>query len=140
MDYQKFEKALKHLQSQYDNYLSMDSRTSLTDLDKDGISESVVQRFETCYDMAWKHVKKFLNHEFGLPEVPNSPKPVLRLAYENHIIDDIDNWLKYANARTGTAHDYSMQKFNDALDVTGSFLADAIALYSRMTGKTLSDE
>lgn len=139
MEYNKLKKSLIHLDMQYKNYLTMNQRENLSQLDREGISESVVQRFETCYDMLWKHVKKYLENEAGLPDVPNSPKPVLRIAFENHIVDDMEKWIDYANARVGTAHDYSEEKFKQALEKTGDFIKDAISVYCKMTKEEWSD-
>ncbi|NLB63605.1 MAG: nucleotidyltransferase [Fibrobacter sp.] len=136
MQYDKLKKALIHLEKQYANYLSMDNRESLSELDKEGIAESVIQRFETCYDTAWKHLKKHLEVELGLPDVTSSPKPVLRLAHENNIIRNIENWIDYANVRVATAHDYSEEKFKDALEKVGGFIKDAIWVYETMTNET----
>lgn len=136
IDYDKLKKSLIHLERQYSNYLSMGTRDDLSDLDREGISESVVQRFETCYDTLWKHLKKHLEEDLGIPEVPSSPKPVLRMAYDNGLIENIEDWLDYANARVATAHDYSEEKFKDALDKTGDFIQDAISAYESMTKET----
>lgn len=114
----------------------MDTRTDLSDLDKEGISESVIQRFETCYDTVWKHIKKYLEAELGIPDVPNSPKPVLRLAYENNVIENIEHWIDYANARVATAHDYSEEKLKSALEKIDSFIQNAIFAYEGMTKET----
>lgn len=136
IDYDKLKKSLMHLEKQYNNYQSMDKRDNLSELDKEGISESVVQRFETCYDTLWKHLKKYLEEELGIPDVPSSPKPVLRLAHNNGIIENIENWIDYANARVGTAHDYSEEKFKNALKKTGDFIQDVILAYELMTNET----
>ncbi len=140
IEYDKLKKSFIHLEKQYNNYLSMNGRNNLSQLDREGISESVVQRFETCYDTLWKHLKKYLENETGLPDVPNSPKPVLRVAFENHIIEDIEKWIEYANARVGTAHDYSEQKFKEALDKTGDFLKDVISVYCKMKNEEWTSE
>lgn len=132
-EYDKLKKSLQHLEKQYENYLSMNERETLSDLDKDAISESVVQRFETCYDTLWKHLKKYLEEEVGLVVASNSPKPIFRLAYENQIIDEVENWFEYAQARIDTSHDYSEQKFMSTLEKTGNFIRDAIELYKVMT-------
>lgn len=136
MQYDKLKKALIDLEKQYVNYQAMDYRLSLSVLDKEGIAESVIQRFETCYDTMWKHLKKHLEDEMGLPEVPSSPKPVLRLAHENNIITHIENWIGYANTRVATAHDYSEEKFKAALDKVGDFIKGAILVYETMTNET----
>ncbi len=134
IDYQKFEKSLQHLEEQYDNYCSSEQRSELTKLDKDAIKESVIQRFETCYDSLWKTLKRYLTEQLGLPEVPNSPKPVFRLAFENALLpSDISHWIMYANMRIGTTHDYSQQKAEEALSITRQFILDAKNLYDILT-------
>ena len=131
-EYDKLKKSLHRLGQQYANYLSMNERDYLSDLDKDAISESVVRRFKPCYDTLWKHLKKYLEEEIGL-EAPNSPKLIFRLAYENQIIDDVESWFEYAQARIDTAHDYSEKKYKATLGKTGDFIRDAIELYKVMT-------
>lgn len=137
IDYDKFEKALKHLQLQFMNYQQLDQRPELSEIDREAIAESVIQRFETCYDMLWKHLKRYLIAELGLPEVPNSPKPVFRLAAENNLFRaTVESWLRYADARTGTAHDYSGEKAQACLDLMDAFLDEAVDLFQTLTGKT----
>ena len=72
MDFDKFQKSLKHLELQYQNYQNLEERSELDTLDQEAIKESVIQRFETCYDTLWKHLKRYLTEELGLAEVPNS--------------------------------------------------------------------
>ena len=135
IDYGDLQKALKHLELQYDNYKSLDP--TLSDLMKEAVRESVIQRFETCYDTLWKNLKRYLIEEIGLPDVPNSPKPILKLAGQNDLFSSsVKQWLKYADARTGTAHDYSGDKAAEALLIVEDFIADAGALYRTMTGTT----
>ena len=136
-DYEKLRKSLKHLEEQFENFERLDERDTLTDLDRDAIAESVIQRFETCYDSLWKHLKRYLAEELGLPDVPNSPKPVLRLAHDNQLlVSPIEEWLRYADARVATAHDYSGDKAQASLELTKDFIDDAIGLYPTMTGET----
>ena len=84
IEYDKFEKALKHLSAQFENYRTLDE--NLPELMQEGIAESVIQRFETCWDCLWKVLKRYLEEEIGLPEVPNGPNPILRLANENNLL------------------------------------------------------
>ncbi len=137
IDYEKLQKSLKHLELQFENYKAAQERTELSDLDRTAIGESVIQRFETCYDTLWKNIKRYLIDEMGLPEVPNSPKPVLKIANENKLLaSPIEQWLKYADARTDTAHDYSEEKAAETLAIVGDFIDDAIGLYQTMTKTT----
>ncbi len=137
IDYEKYRKSLKHLELQFENYQRLEDRQHLTELDREAISESVIQRFETCYDTLWKHLKRYLIEDLGLPEVPNSPKPLFRMAKENDLLrSPIELWLRYADARTSTAHDYSGEKAKDCLALMGNFVDDAIDLYQTLTGQT----
>ena len=137
IDYDKLQKSLKHLELQYANHKLARDRPELADIDREAIAESVIQRFETCYDTLWKDLKRYLIEELGLADVPNSPKPILKLAGENDLFaSPVEQWLKYADARTSTAHDYSGEKAAEALLIVGDFIDDAIGLYQTMTGTT----
>lgn len=67
--------------------------------------------------------------------MPNSPKPILKLAGANELLStSIGTWLSYADARTSTAHDYSGEKAEETLGIVKDFIDDAIGLYQTMTG------
>ena len=134
IDYDKFQKALKHLELQFQNYESLIGDEPV--LIQEAVAESVIQRFETCWDCLWKVLKRYLKDEGALPDVPNGPNPILRLANENNLLPtSIEAWLAYARARVNTSHDYSGEKAQDALDSMAAFVNDAIALYVKLSGK-----
>ena len=61
IDYGKFRQSLQRLQEQYANHRRDDTERS--ELDREGIAESVIQRFATCYDCLWKVLKRYLTEE-----------------------------------------------------------------------------
>ncbi|WP_321530049.1 nucleotidyltransferase substrate binding protein [uncultured Desulfuromonas sp.] len=135
IEYDKFQKSLKHLEVQYENYSTIDK--NLPELIQEAVAESVIQRFETCYDCMWKVLKRYLSEELGLPEVPNSPKPIFKIANENQLFaSTIEQWLKYADLRIATSHDYSGEKALAALELMGDFIDDALGLYQTMSGQS----
>ena len=137
IDYDKLQKSLKHLELQFENLQRAKTRPELTDIDREGIAESVIQRFETCYDTPWKTLKRYLSEEIGLADTPNSPKPILKLAGQNDLFAaPVEQWLKYADARVSTAHDYSGEKAEECLAIMADFIDDAIGLYQTMSGQT----
>ena len=137
IDYDKLQKSLKHLEQQFANYQLSQDRAELADIDREAIAESVIHRFETCYDTLWKDLKRYLIEEIGLADVPNSPKPILKLAAQNDLFaSPVEEWLKYADARTDTVHDYSEEKAAETLLVVEDFIDDAIGLYQTMTETT----
>ncbi|MBF0270826.1 MAG: nucleotidyltransferase substrate binding protein [Magnetococcales bacterium] len=135
IDHEQFRLALIHLEKQLINHLHLpDDQPPLI---REAVAESVIHRFETCYDALWKVLKRHLHEELGVPDVPNSPKPILRLAHKNALLPSpIEQWLRYADARTATSHDYSDTKAQHALTLTGPFLRDAIRLYQTLSGQT----
>ena len=136
IDYSKLKKSLLHLELQYANYLDSKNQTNLSVLNKEAIVESCIQRFEICYDCTWKLVKRYLIEALGVPEVPNSPKPVFRLANENKLLAGaIEAWLEYADTRTNTAHDYDGDKAQQCIARLEGFLKDAHALYTVMAAE-----
>ena len=132
IDYEKFQMSLKRLEQQHENYRTLDS--SLAELVQEGIAESVIQRFETCYDCLWKVLKRYLIEELGIAEAPNSPKPILRMANENDLFAaPMEQWLRYAAARINTSHDYDGEKAKACLAIIPDFIDDAIGLYQTMS-------
>ncbi len=135
IDYGKFQLSLKRLEEQYENHRTL--APALPELIREGVCESVIQRFETCYDCLWKVLRRYLVESLGLVDIPNSPKPIFRLANENHLFaSPVKQWLQYADARIGTAHDYDGEKAKACLTLMSDFLGDAISLYQTMSGKT----
>ena len=135
IEYDKFQLSLKRLEEQYENHQHGDPERS--ELDREGIAESVIQRFETCYDCLWKVLKRYLTEELGVAETPNSPKPIFRVAHENYLLaSPLEQWLRYADARIDTSHDYDGEKALNCLALVPDFIDDAIGLYQTMSGAT----
>ena len=58
IEYDKFQMSLGRLEEQHTNYQNLD--VSLPSVTQEAIAESVIQRFETCYDCLWKVLKRYL--------------------------------------------------------------------------------
>ena len=109
IDYTKFQLSLKRLEEQYENYRHLDP--SLPRLTSEAVPESVVRRFKTSFDSLWKVLRRYLAEELGVPEVPSSPKPLLRLASESDLlVGPLEDWLDYARHRVEIAQDCSVEK------------------------------
>ena len=134
IDYGKFRLSLKRLGEQHDNHLTQDAE--VPELIREGIAESVIKRFKTCYDCLWKVLKRYLVEELGIADSPSSPKPIFRLANENGLLPSpVEQWLRYADARTSTSQDYDGEKAKACLRLVPEFIDDAIQLYRMMSGE-----
>ena len=122
------------MKEKYADYQEMETRPELRDSDKESIKESLIQRFETCYDTLWRHLHKYFEDQ-GQRNVPTSPKPLSRLAHESNLMDAecLERLFDYIKTRIGTTHDYNMEKAEYALSQIGYFIADTTELYERMT-------
>ena len=132
IDYSKFRLSLKRLEEQHENHLTLDAKER--ELIREGIAESVIQRFETCYDCLWNVLKRHLTEELGIADPPNSPKPIFHLAHENGLLPSpIEQWLNYADARTDTSRDYDGKKAKACLRLVPDFIDEAICLYGKLS-------
>lgn len=67
------------------------------------IRDSVIQRFEFCYELAWKMLKlKLLQEDIDT----RSPKATLQAALEVGLIEDGNGWTELHRMRNLTTHTY----------------------------------
>ena len=134
LDYGSFRRSLKNLQLQNQNRRNLSPE--LPPLLREAVDESVIQRFEVCYDVLWKSLRRHLIESEGLPDVPASPRSVFRVAGETSALTTpVERWMDYVNLRIGTAHDYSNEKASAALERIEDFIADAVSLYQTIAGE-----
>lgn len=135
IDFGSFQKSLKNLELQNDNRRNLSPE--LPQLLREAVDESVIQRFEVCYDTLWKSLRRHLIEEQGLPDVVASPRGVFRMAGEIGVLTSpVERWMEYVSLRIGTAHDYSSEKARAALMRMDDFISDATDLYRTMTGES----
>lgn len=87
---------------------SIDSLKEVLDKDKnDIIRDSVIKRFEYCFELCWKTSKVFLGDKFGVNVF--SPKECFRELRKNGLISDeqTELFLKMCNDRNEIIHIYS---------------------------------
>ena len=134
VDYSNFQRTLKNLEVQHNHLLHLSSEYPL--FVHEGMAESVIQRFEICYDTLWKVLRRYLIDALGLPDVPNSPRPIFRIADQNNLLAaDGEQWEHYVQTRIDTTHDYDQVKAENAIELMPEFIADAVGLYTELTGE-----
>lgn len=131
-DYEKLERSLGRLKDQHEFYKA--NEETLSGNIKEAVKESVIQRFETCYDTFWKHLKKHLEEHEMLVNVPNSPNGIFRTAHEVLLMDKetLKRFMEYVDARRDTTHDYDEKKVEKAFGKTGNFIQDVTDIYEKM--------
>lgn len=71
-------------------------------LERDGI----IQRFGYTFELCWKSIRKLLLH-LGRQYVSSSPKPLFRDAHQENLIQDVEVWFRFIDARNRTSHTYN---------------------------------
>lgn len=70
------------------------------------IRDGVIQRFEYTFELSWKTLKRYFK-EIGREDIPGGPKPLIREAGKEGLIDDVEKWLDFLEARNKTSHIYN---------------------------------
>jgi len=107
--FQNFEKAYLL----FDEAAHLD-RETLSQLEKEGM----IQRFEVLIELSWKTLKDYLENE-GYDAVKNG-KHAIRVAFQDEIITDAENWMESLKKRNLTSHTYN----ENILEETLTFLVD----------------
>jgi nucleotidyltransferase substrate binding protein (TIGR01987 family) len=90
------------------------------------IRDSVIQRFEFTYELAWKAIRKQLIEEIGeLSADVLSRKDLFRKALQQRIILDFDAWVLFHEARNSTSHNYNEANAERVYQVALKFLPEA---------------
>lgn len=133
ISYEKFHESLGRLKEQYDHYEN--DLNSGPRWVRPAVEESVIKRFETCYDCLHKVLRRHLIEVIGIAEVHPAPRAIFRAAHENGLLPSpVEQWNGYVKMRVGTAHDYSGEKAQQCLEGIADFLPDAAILYETLTG------
>ncbi|QIM63617.1 nucleotidyltransferase [Pasteurellaceae bacterium Orientalotternb1] len=93
--FENYKKAVAYLTDEVDKYVN-------TDLDV--IKKGVIQSFEIAHELAWKVMQDYLKYQ-GFSEL-GGPRNITRIAFQNELIIDGDNWIEMLNSRNATVHTY----------------------------------
>jgi nucleotidyltransferase substrate binding protein (TIGR01987 family) len=100
------------------------------------VRDAAIQRFEYCYELCWKMLKRVLAEDQGIETVSVlSRRDLFRLAAEKQLITDPLIWFEFHKARNETSHTYNETKANEVYTATREFalaarqLLDALIEY-----------
>ncbi len=91
---------------------------------------AIVQMFEMSFELAWKTLKDYLEDK---GEIINSPRDVLKQAFQENIIKDGRVWMKALTDSNLASHLYDKEKAN-ALNkaIHEDHLPQFLALYEHL--------
>ena len=132
-NYEKLEKSLARLKEQYE-FFKLNEQTLSGNI-KEAVQESIIKRFDICYDTLLKHLRKFMEEQLGMPEVKDFAPKIFRKAKNAGIInEDMQKQLNhYREIRNSSAHDYSEEEAQKTIEIIEDFMADVSEIYQNMT-------
>ena len=100
------------------------------------VRSGAIKHFEFTYELSWLSIKKWL--EANVSPITGdgvTRRELFRLAAESRLIDDVDRWMRYHQARNRTSHTYREATANEVYCVIPEFLADARSLLAILEAK-----
>ena len=103
--------------------------SGLNEEQRDTVRAGVIQSFEFTYELCWKFMKRWLEVNLGTVYVAGvNRRQLFRLSAEHRLLDDVDRWMEYHDARSETAHTYDESTAADVFETAHHFLTDARGL------------
>ncbi len=135
LDLSSFEKAVSSLKRAI--LVAKDAKKMrFTANQKETIRAGVIQNFEFTYELSWKFMKRWLELNLGSSYVDGvSRKELFRIAAENQLLDDVENWMDYHEARNKTVHTYDPLTAQEIFEKAQDFLLDAKKLLSALKSR-----
>ena len=106
---EQLEKAFENLKIIIDAYEKEKDR-----IIKDGLRDSIIQRFEFVTELSWKLMKKYLDENLVIEVY--SPRSVIKESYKQDLIENGEIWLDILEDRNLTSHTYDENTANRIKD------------------------
>lgn len=91
--------------------------------------DASIQRFEFTFEITWK-ILKDVAFQKGIEVV--SPKDSLRTAAELKLIENLDSWFDFLDARNLSSHTYNETTANLVYEQIKKFIPEEEALISKL--------
>lgn len=92
--------------------------------------DATIQRFEYTFELTWKLLKRHLAQEAGIKEY--SIKNLFRDAAQAGLIENIEAWFAYLEARNLTSHTYNEKTANETYQAAKHFAIAAEKLLKKL--------
>jgi len=96
----------------------------------------IIQNFEITYELCWKEMKRWIEENvspdilFGAPRIE-----LFRRAAENGLIDSVEKWMTFHQARNSTSHIYSAGIASEVYEAAVRFVSEAESFLQNITAR-----
>ena len=105
-------------------------------LQQETFRSGIIQNFEIAYELCWKTMKRWIDENvspdvlFGAPRIE-----LFRRAAENGLIDSVENWMIFHQARNSTSHIYSAAVAAEVYAAAVRFVPEAETFLQNITAR-----
>jgi len=130
---QKAVSALNSVLAKSDDALFM---SSLDDVARNAIKAGVIQHFEFTYELCWRFIKRWLETNIA-PAVADgvTRRELFRLGAENRLLENVEQWMRYHEARNLTSHIYQPEIAERVYNTAHEFAPDAARLLAALEAR-----
>jgi len=127
------QKAITSLKAVIERADDKELSSRIDDITRYAIKAGAIQNFEFTYELCWKFMKRWLESTLGTTYVDGvSRRELFRIAAENLLIRDVDQWMIYHKARNITSHTYNEDRTEEVFKIAKEFVVDAEKLFNQL--------
>jgi len=103
---------------------------------RDTLKAGVIQGFEVAYEQCWKMMKRWIETNVAAHVADGvARRELFRLAAEQRLIIDVDEWMTFHESRNLTSHTYDAAHADEAFAVAVRFLPAARAFAAALDAR-----
>ncbi|MEI7470588.1 MAG: HI0074 family nucleotidyltransferase substrate-binding subunit [Chloroflexota bacterium] len=88
-----------------------------------GLQAGLIQNLEFTYELCWKNIKRWIEQNLQPNEADGvTRRELYRIAAENKLIDDVNLWMDFHQARHETSHRYDAVLAVEVMQIIGAFI------------------
>lgn len=107
IDLSPLEKAIQSLDQLYKRVSDESFMSKQDSVVRLGLQAGLIQNLEFTYELSWKMIKRWLEINVTPESVDGlSRRELFRMAAENRLISDVNEWMGYHDLRNQTSHRY----------------------------------
>ena len=96
-----------------------------------------IQNFEVAYEQSWKLLKRWMEHYLSVQDSEvTQRRQLFRIVGKHGLIDSVEQWWSFHEARNKTSHVYQEQVAKDVAEVASSFIAPCTALIDTLKARS----
>ena len=110
--------------------------STFSPLQQETFRSGIIQNFEVAYELCWKTMKRWVEENVSPDILLGVPRiELFRRVAENGLIESVENWMTFHQARNNTSHIYSVTVAAEVYEVAVRFVPAAEAFLRNITAR-----